>query len=118
MTTEQMPTESPSVDSARQRRLPIEPLDPQQVAIWRAMSPGRRLELAFQAYQFALDIVRPTERLAHPDLSSEGLDWRITRRMQGDQSLGRPRSWGRATSENSSGAEGVNWDSENMPRYD
>jgi hypothetical protein len=30
-------------------------LDPRQVAIWRAMGPVRRLELAFQAYQFALD---------------------------------------------------------------
>jgi hypothetical protein len=30
-------------------------LDPRQVAIWRALSPTRRLELAFQAYQFALD---------------------------------------------------------------
>ncbi len=30
-------------------------LDPQQIAIWRAMSPARRLELAFQAYQFVLD---------------------------------------------------------------
>jgi hypothetical protein len=30
-------------------------LDPRQVAIWRAMSPVRRLELAFQAYQLALD---------------------------------------------------------------
>jgi hypothetical protein len=65
------------------------PLDPRQVAIWRAMSAVRRLELAFQAYQLALDIVRLTERREHPDLSSEELAWRVTRRMQGDPNLGR-----------------------------
>src|SRR5512136_191098 len=67
----------------------LEPLDPRQVAAWRAMSPARRLELAFQAYQFALDIVRLTERNQHPDLSPEELAWRITRRMQGNPQLGR-----------------------------
>jgi hypothetical protein len=30
-------------------------LDPRQIAVWRAMSPARRLDLCFQAYQFALD---------------------------------------------------------------
>ena len=64
-------------------------LDPQQVAAWRAMSGARRLELAFQAYQFALDVVRLTERQRHPDLSPEELAWRVTRRMQGDPKLGR-----------------------------
>ena len=67
----------------------LEPLDPRQVAAWRAMSPARRLELAFQAYQFALDIVRLTEKKAHPDLSPEELAWRVTRRMQGNLRLGR-----------------------------
>jgi len=67
----------------------LEPLDPRQVAAWRAMSPARRLELAFQAYQFALDIVRLTEKKAHPDLSPEELAWRVTRRMQGNPQLGR-----------------------------
>jgi hypothetical protein len=67
----------------------LEPLDPRQVAVWRAMSPARRLELAFQAYQFALDVVRLTERKAHPDLSPEELAWRVTRRMQGNPRLGR-----------------------------
>jgi hypothetical protein len=67
----------------------MEPLDPHQVAAWRAMSPARRLELAFQAYQFALDIVRLTEKKAHPDLSPEELAWRVTRRMQGNPRLGR-----------------------------
>ena len=67
----------------------LEPLDPRQVAAWRAKSPARRLELAFQAYQFALDIVRLTEKKAHPDLSPEELAWRVTRRMQGNPGLGR-----------------------------
>jgi len=63
--------------------------DPRQIAAWRQMTPARRLELAFQAYQFALDAVRLTERRRHPDLSPEELDWRVTRRMQGDYQLGR-----------------------------
>jgi hypothetical protein len=64
-------------------------LDPQQIAAWRAMSPARRLELTFQAYQFALDTVRLTERQRHPDLPPHELAWRVTRRMQGDPHLGR-----------------------------
>jgi len=64
-------------------------LDPHQIAAWRAMTPARRLEIAFQAYQFALDAARLTERRNHPDLSSEELAWRVTRRMQHDQQLGR-----------------------------
>jgi len=64
-------------------------LDPRQIAAWRAMTPAQRLDLACQAYQFALDAVRLTERRNHPDLSPEALAWRITRRMQGDRSLGR-----------------------------
>ncbi|MBN1138392.1 MAG: hypothetical protein JXM73_17520 [Anaerolineae bacterium] len=62
---------------------------PQQVAAWRAMTPVRRFELACQAYQFALDVVRLTERQRHPNLSPAELAWRVTRRMQGHPSLGR-----------------------------
>ncbi len=64
-------------------------LDPLQVKAWRSMTPARRLDLAFQAYQFALDVVRLTERRNHPDLSPEELAWRVTRRMQGNPRLGR-----------------------------
>ena len=53
------------------------------------MTPARRLELAFQAYQFALDAVRLTERQNHPNLSPEELVWRVARRMQGNPRLGR-----------------------------
>ena len=72
--------------AGRQR---LEPLDPRQIAAWRAMSPARRLELAFQACQFALDIVCLTEKNQYPDLSPEELAWRVTRRMQGNPRLGR-----------------------------
>jgi len=67
----------------------IGPMDARQLRIWRGMSRVRRLKLAFQAYQLALDAVRVTERRKHPDLSPEELNWRITRRMQGDPHLGR-----------------------------
>ena len=65
------------------------PLDRRQVAIWRALTPARRLEIAFQAYQFALDMVRATERQRHPELDAAELAWRVTRRMQGQPNLGR-----------------------------
>jgi hypothetical protein len=77
---------SASVEALRRR---LGRLHPHQVAAWRAMSPARRLEIAFQANQFALDTVRLTERRRHPDLAPEELDWRVTRRMQGDPHVSR-----------------------------
>ena len=74
------------IERLRQR---LGKLDRRQIEAWRAMTPARRLEIAFQAYQFALDAVRTSERRMHPDLSEEELAWRVTRRMQGDQTLGR-----------------------------
>ena len=79
-------TKDDTLQAWRQR---IGKLDPRQIAAWRAMTPAQRLDLACQAYQFALDAVRLTERRNHPDLSPEALAWRVTRRMQGDRSLGR-----------------------------
>ncbi len=64
-------------------------LDPHQIAAWRRMSPVRRLEIAFQAYQFALDTVQLTERQRHPDMAPEALAWRVARRMQGAPKLDR-----------------------------
>ena len=82
--------ESLSEDSTIEAlRLRIGKLDPRQIVAWRAMTPARRLEIAFQAYQFALDAVRLTERRNHPDLSPEELAWRVTRRMQRSQRLGK-----------------------------
>jgi len=83
------PTARVPIQPTKQALPHIEPIDPVQAAIWRSMSPARRLELAFQAYQFALDTIRFTERRANPELSDEDLNWRITRRMQGDPRLGR-----------------------------
>lgn len=79
----------PSNDAAEALRRRLGRLDPHQIAAWRAMSPARRLEMACQAYQFALDILRLTERQRHPNLSPEELAWRVTRRMQGNPRLGR-----------------------------
>jgi hypothetical protein len=79
-------TQDSTLQAWRQR---IGKLDPRQIAAWRAMTPAQRLDLACQAYQFALDAVRLTERRNHPDLSPEALAWRVTRRMQGDPRLGR-----------------------------
>jgi hypothetical protein len=79
------PPDDDAVEALRRR---LGRLDPRQIAAWRGMSPARRLELAFQAYQFALDVVRVTERRRHPDLPPEELAWRVTRRMQGNPKLG------------------------------
>jgi hypothetical protein len=80
------PGEVDELEALRQR---LGKLDPQQVRIWREMSPARRLELVFQAYQFVLEAVRVSERQLHPDLSAEELNWRVTRRIQGNPKLGR-----------------------------
>lgn len=89
-----LPPQTPSQVSieALQRRLGS--LDQRQIEAWRSMHPHERLEIAFQAYQFALDAVRLTERRRHPNLSIEELNWRITRRMQGNQKLGKEIKYG------------------------
>jgi hypothetical protein len=63
--------------------------DRQQILIWRRMSPVERLAITDQAYHFALEVVRLTERRRYPDLTEDELKWRIIRRMQGNQRLGR-----------------------------
>ena len=83
------PTDPLGGDAVEALRRRLGRLDQRQIAAWREMSPARRLEIAFQAYQFALDAVRLTERRNHPDLSPEELAWRVTRRMQGNPMLGR-----------------------------
>lgn len=64
-------------------------VDMQQVTVWRQMTPAKRLDIAFQAYQFALDTVRLTECQRVDNISAEVFDWCVTRRMQGNQKLGR-----------------------------
>lgn len=76
--------------SAEQIQKRLGKVDKQQLQIWRKMTPAQRLSVAFQAYQFALNAVRITERQRTPkDLPLEEFHWRVTRRMQGDQKLGR-----------------------------
>jgi hypothetical protein len=75
--------------TVEQLRRRLGPLHHTQVLTWQQMSPARRLELAFQAYQFALDAVRLTEQRRHPELSPDELAWRVVRRMQGNPQLGR-----------------------------
>ena len=69
-------------------------LDPQQVAIWREMTPARKLQLLFQLWHFALKVAWTTERQWHPDLSPEELSRRVWRRIHGSEvpyvSTGRP----------------------------
>jgi len=82
-------TES-NVLSSEEIRRRLGPINPIQFEIWRKMTPAQRLDIAFQAYQFALDAVRASERArAEEGLTEEEFNWRVTRRMQGDQSLGR-----------------------------
>ena len=76
---------SDPIDQLRDR---LGRLDRQQIMAWQKMTPAERLAVAFQAYPFALDAVRVTERQRQPDLSEEAFNWRVMRRMQGDQSLG------------------------------
>lgn len=64
-------------------------VDMRQVMAWRQMTPVQRLDVAFQAYQFALETVRLTERQRTCGLTDEEFNWRVTRRMQGNQQLGR-----------------------------
>ncbi len=70
-----------------QRRLGV--YDYQQILAWQRMTPVQRLEIAFQAYLFALEAVRLTEYQRHPNLSEEEFSWRVIRRMHGNQQLGR-----------------------------
>ncbi len=66
-------------------------LDKQQILAWQRLTPIERLEIAFQAYLFALESVRLTEYQRHADLSEESFRWRVIRRMQGNQRLGREK---------------------------
>ncbi len=75
---------SPAVrELAKSFRRRLGTLDPQQVAIWRQMTPAKKIRLAFQMYDLARRIIWTTERQAHPDASPEELGWRMLRRMHG-----------------------------------
>lgn len=85
-------THSNLSDPIEQLRQRLGRLEKQQIKAWQQMTPAQRLDLAFQAYQFVLEAVRLTERRRHPGLSEEELNWQITRRMQGNQKLGRAKN--------------------------
>jgi hypothetical protein len=78
--TELSPAVRDLTESFRRR---LGTLDPQQVAIWRQMTPARKLRLAFQMYDFARRVIWTTERQANPDASPEELSWRMLRRLHG-----------------------------------
>lgn len=67
----------------------LDPIDHNQIAIWRKMTPARRLAIAFQMHQFALNAIRVTERRKHPQLTVDEFNWHVTRRMQGNLKLGK-----------------------------
>lgn len=67
----------------------LDPIDRTQVEIWRKMTPARRLAIAFQMHQFALNAIRVTERRRHPELTPDELNWRVARRMLGNPKLGK-----------------------------
>ncbi len=90
MTMHQNPSDRSVPDSIVPLRQRLGQLNRQQIVAWQQMTPARRLEMAFQAYQFALDAVRISERRIHPELSGKELNWRIVRRMQGRQFTRRP----------------------------
>ena len=82
MTEAQLPLQ-PNPDEVERLSRRLGEVDARQVAIWRHMSPARRLDLAFQAHQFALETVRATEQRRHPDLSREELAVRVIQRLHG-----------------------------------
>jgi hypothetical protein len=97
MLSDESLTISADLDEVDRLRRRLGSYHPRQVLIWREMSGSRRIELVCQAYRFALETVRFTERRRHPDLTSEELNWRVIRRMHGDLPLrraGEPRSDG------------------------
>ena len=72
-----------AIGNAEELRRRLGTLDPQQVAIWRQMTPARKATLAFQMYYFARLVIWTTERQTNPDASPEELAWRMLRRLHG-----------------------------------
>lgn len=91
---DQSQTIRPDSDAVERMRRRLGSYDMRQVEIWRRMTPAEHLDIVFQAYHLALQIVRKTEQDLHPELTPEELKWRVIRRMHGDLSLGRDRKSG------------------------
>lgn len=64
------PVTTRMVDDLRRR---LGTLDPQQVAIWRQMTPAQKVQLAFQAWADGLNEIWTIERQRHPDATKEEL---------------------------------------------
>jgi hypothetical protein len=60
-------------------------LDPQQVAIWRQMTSGRKGALIFQMWHLARTVVWNTEHQWNPNLTDEELSWRMWKRLHGSK---------------------------------
>jgi hypothetical protein len=63
----------------RLRRLPDEDPSPEQIAIYRSMTPGRRLEIAEQLYWSARRWKTAGVRAAHPAWSEAEIAREVTR---------------------------------------
>jgi hypothetical protein len=74
------PVMSEQVEEMRRR---LGTLDPQQVAIWREMTPARKLQLVFQMWHLARKVAWSTERRWHPDLTEAELSQRVWKRFHG-----------------------------------
>jgi hypothetical protein len=70
------------VDPEEMRRR-LGTLDPQQVAVWRDMTPARKLQLVFQMWHLARKIAWSTERQWHPELTEAELAPRVWKRFHG-----------------------------------
>jgi len=73
------PVTTRMVDDLRRR---LGTLDPQQVAIWRQMTPARKVKLAFQAWADGLNEIWTIERQRHPDATPEDLAWHVQKHLQ------------------------------------
>jgi hypothetical protein len=63
----------------RRQRLPDEDPSPEQIEIYRRMSPGRRLELAEQLYWSARRMKTAWLRAQHPDWTDGQIEAEVTR---------------------------------------
>jgi hypothetical protein len=71
---------SPAVrDLAEEFRRRLGTLDPQQVAIWRQMTPAQKIKLAFQMWAAGLNEIWTIGRQRHPDATQEDLAWHVLR---------------------------------------
>lgn len=71
--------EVPISDAARFRSLALEESSVEQIAIYRSMTPGRRLEVAEQLYWMARQMKGAWIRSLHPDWTDAQIETEVTR---------------------------------------